>query len=224
MIVIINPNSTTSMTQAMLATARKALPNIDIQGWTSHDGPPAIQGAEDGAAAVPPLLKLVAQANDKGAEAIIIGCFDDTGLSQAREMSHCPVIGIGQAAYHMASLIGPRFSVVTTLAASVPVLESNLAAYGLDKNVGRVRASGVPVLALENDRENACLQVVAEAQRAVEEDEINCIVLGCAGMTHIAEAYGPAFPVAMIDSVWSAAKFAGSLSGIIEPKRHSIRS
>ena len=212
------------MTQAMLATARKAVPEIVIEGWTSHEGPPAIQGAEDGAAAVPPLLKLVAQANDKGAEAIIIGCFDDTGLSLAREMSHCPVIGIGQAAYHMASLIGPRFSVVTTLAASVPVLESNLAAYGLDKNLGRVRASGVPVLALENDRENACLQVVAEAQRAVEEDEINCIVLGCAGMTHIAEAYGDTFPVAMIDSVWAATRIAAVLSCPTEPKHHSIRS
>lgn len=211
------------MTQAMLVTARKALPEADIQGWTSDDGPPAIQGAKDGAAAVPPLLKLVARANEKGAKAIIIGCFDDTGLSLARDLSNCPVIGIGQAAYHMASLIGPRFSVVTTLAASVPVLESNLAAYGLDKNVGRVRASGVPVLALEDDRENACLQVVAEAQKAVDEDKINCIVLGCAGMTHIAEAYGPTFPVAMIDSVWVATRFAGVVSGMIAPKHHPIR-
>ena len=212
MIVIINPNSTTSMTQAMLATARKALPDVDIQGWTSHDGPPAIQGAKDGAAAVPPLLKLVGQANNKGAKAIIIGCFDDTGLSLARDMSNCPVIGIGQAAYHMASLIGPQFSVVTTLAASVPVLECNLAAYGLNKNVGRVRASGVPVLALEDDRDNASVQVVAEAQRAVDEDNIQCIVLGCAGMTHIAEKYGPDFPVTMIDSVLAATRLAGILS------------
>jgi len=212
-IVIINPNSTTSMTQAMLATAQKALPDVDIQGWTSDDGPPAIQGAKDGAAAVPPLLKLVGQANDNGAKAIIIGCFDDTGLRLAREMSNCPVIGIGQAAYHMASLIGPRFSVVTTLAASVPVLERNLAAYGLNKNLGRVRASGVPVLALEDDRESASVQVVAEAQKAVDEDNIQCIVLGCAGMTHIAEKYGPTFPITMIDSVLAATQLAGILSG-----------
>lgn len=201
------------MTQAMLATAQKALPDVDIQGWTSDDGPPAIQGAKDGAAAVPPLLKLVGQANDNGAKAIIIGCFDDTGLRLAREMSNCPVIGIGQAAYHMASLIGPRFSVVTTLAASVPVLERNLAAYGLNKNLGRVRASGVPVLALEDDRESASVQVVAEAQKAVDEDNIQCIVLGCAGMTHIAEKYGPTFPITMIDSVLAATRLAGILSG-----------
>lgn len=211
MIVIINPNSTVSMTDAMLETARNALPECDILGWTSLDGPPAIQGAIDGAAAVPPLLKLVEQANDHGATAIIIGCFDDTGLSRARDLSNCPVIGIGQAAYHMASLIGPRFSVVTTLAASVPVLEENLQTYGLDKNVSRVRASGVPVLALEEDRENASAQVVAEAQRAVKDDNIQCIVLGCAGMTHIADTFGPTFPVAMIDSVRAAVRIAAIL-------------
>lgn len=224
MIIIINPNSTVAMTQAMLETARKAAPNVEIMGWTSHDGPPAIQGAEDGAAAVPPLLALIRQANDLSAGAIIIGCFDDTGLSEAREMSNCPVIGIGQAAYHMASLIGPRFTVVTTLAVSVPVLESNLSHYGLNKNVGRVRASGVPVLALEDDRENASTRVVAEAQRAVEEDDIKCIVLGCAGMTHIAETYGATFPVPMIDSVWAATRLAGILCSNIEPKHHSRQS
>jgi allantoin racemase len=206
----------------MLETARKAVPDIKIEGWTSHHGPPAIQGAEDGAAAVPLLLELVRQANDQGACAIIIGCFDDTGLSEAREISICPVIGIGQAAYHMASLIGPRFSVVTTLAPSVPVLESNLATYGLDKNVGRVRASGVPVLALEDDRENASSRVVAEAQRAVDEDNIQCVVLGCAGMTNIAETYGPSFPVPMIDSVWAAIRLAEVLSGPIQPMPRAI--
>lgn len=211
MIIIINPNSTASMTQAMLETARKAVPDVEILGWTSHDGPPAIQGAQDGAAAVPPLLNLVAQANEHGATAIIIGCFDDTGLQLARDISRCPVIGIGQAAYHMASLIGPRFSVVTTLAASIPVLVNRLAAYGLDQNVRRVRASGVPVLALETDRDNASAQVMAEAQRAVEEDDIQCVVLGCAGMTHIADNYGPGFAVPMIDSVKAAARLAAIL-------------
>lgn len=211
MIIIINPNSTASMTQTMQETARKAVPGAQIVGWTSYDGPAAIQGPKDGAAAVPPLLKLVAKANDQGATAIIIGCFDDTGLAQARDLSHCPVIGIGQAAYHTASLIGPRFSVVTTLAASVPVLEARLVAYGLDKNVGCVRASGVPVLALEMDRDNASTQVLAEARKAVEEDDIQCVVLGCAGMTHIADTYGPTFPVPMIDSVRAAARLAATL-------------
>jgi len=70
---------------------------------------------------------------------------------------------------------------------SIPILAANIKAYGLDANLARVRASGVPVLALEDDRERATQQVKAEIRTAIREDDINSVVLGCAGMVHIAE-------------------------------------
>ncbi|MGY9050423.1 MAG: aspartate/glutamate racemase family protein, partial [Rhodobacterales bacterium] len=185
MIVLINPNSTVSMTDAMVRTAQDVAPGVKVVGWTSHDGPPAIQGPEDGDASVPPLLELVAKASELGARAVIIGCFDDTGLAQARAIATCPVIGIGQAAYHMAVLSGARFSVVTTLAVSVPILEDNIRHYGLWTHLGRVRASGVPVLDLERDPDAAASRVLEEIADAAREDDVNSIVLGCAGMVDI---------------------------------------
>ena len=71
-IIIINPNSTAAMTTAMCAAARGAAPGLSFDGWTSEDGPPAIQGAEDGATATPPLLDLVRKAGREGAEGIVI--------------------------------------------------------------------------------------------------------------------------------------------------------
>ena len=210
MIVIINPNSTQSMTTAMVETARKAAPRTQVVGWTSAGGPPAIQGEQDGDAAIPPLLELVKKADEAGARAIIIGCFDDTGLSAARALATCPVIGIGQAAYHLASLFGQRFSVVTTLDVSVPVLNANVSDYGLDKNLGRIRASGVPVLALEDDRANATKKVKAEIRAAVREDNINSVVLGCAGMVHIVEESDD-ISIKLIDGVQAAVRFATML-------------
>ena len=210
MIVIINPNSTQSMTTAMVETAHKAAPETQVVGWTSAGGPPAIQGEQDGNAAIPPLLELVKKADEAGARAIIIGCFDDTGLSAARALATCPVIGIGQAAYHLASLFGERFSVVTTLDVSVPVLSANVSDYGLDKNPGRIRASGVPVLALENDRANATEKVRAEIRAAVREDNINSVVLGCAGMVHIVEENDD-ISIKLVDGVQAAVRFATML-------------
>ena len=210
MIVIINPNSTVSMTEAMVKTARKAAPNSNIVGWTSIDGPPSIQGEQDGDAAIPPLLKLIGKADYAGAKAIIIGCFDDTGLAQARSIASCPVIGIGQAAYHFASLYGSRFSVVTTLDVSIPILETNIKAYGLDANLARVRASGVPVLALDDDRERATKVVEAEIRSAILEDSINSVVLGCAGMVHITENRGDT-SFKLIDGVHAAVCFVRML-------------
>lgn len=207
MIVIINPNSTVSMTDAMVETAHKAVPSAEVVGWTSVDGPPAIQGEKDGDAAIPHLLTLVKKAEEAGAKAIIIGCFDDTGLSAARALATCPVIGIGQAAYHLASIFGPRFSVVTTLAVSVPVLRQNVRHYGLDRNLVKMRASGVPVLALEEDRENATDRVKAEIKAAIKEDNVDSVVLGCAGMVHIMDERDD-ISVKLIDGVHAAVQFA----------------
>lgn len=211
MIVIINPNSTTSMTDAMLATARRTCPNVQIQAWTSHHGPPAIQGPEDGAACVPPLLKLVTKASDLGARVIIIGCFDDTGLDAARTAATCPVIGIGQAAYHMAVLAGARFSVVTTLSISTPILERNIQAYGFAHNLGKVRASGVPVLALETDPDTSTARVLDEIAQAQANDDIQTVVLGCAGMSHIPARAGSDITVRLIDGVKAAVQIGALL-------------
>jgi allantoin racemase len=211
-ITIINPNSTISMTDAMVAAARAAAPGAGFVGVTSHNGPPSIQGGADGAAALPHFLKLAQAASDAGASAIIIGCFDDTGLAEARALSACPVIGIGQAGYHLAALAGARFSVVTTLAVSVPILAANIAAYGLSEQLGQVRASGVPVLALECDADDAAERVIAEIQRAAHEDGVQSVVLGCGGMVDIPRRAAGRTPVRIIDGVAAAARFAAMLS------------
>jgi allantoin racemase len=210
MIVLINPNSTEVMTHAMVETAAKV--GVTLTGWTSHDGPAAIQGPADGAACIPPLLALVRKASDAGAKAIIIGCFDDTELDAARDIASCPVIGIGQAAYHMAVLSGTRFSVVTTLDVSVPILEKNIHAYGFTSQLARVRASGVPVLDLETDPAGTADVVVGEIKRAVTEDKVDTVVLGCAGMGHIPAHVSNIGHTRLIDGVTSAAQLANILA------------
>lgn len=112
------PNSTEAMTEAMVNAARAAAPGREFAGGTSHPGPPAIRGAEDGAATTPPLLDLVSRADREGAEAIIVGCFDDSGLGEAARRTGRPVVGLGQAAYHLCVLPQWRFSALTTLAVS----------------------------------------------------------------------------------------------------------
>ena len=205
-VVIINPNSTASMTAAMVQVAGRAAPSVRFEGWTSRKGPPAIQGAADGDAATPPLLELVARASAEGYDGIIIGCFDDTGLQQAAEISACPVIGIGQASYHYAALRQWRFSVVTTLSVSVPVLETNIRSSGLDASLGRVRASEVPVLELEKDPGQAGSVIKAEAVKAQSEDDIAAVVLGCAGMVQVVSDVRQALDIEVIDPVECAAR------------------
>jgi len=212
-VVIINPNSTVAMTDAMLATARAAVPALDFEGWTSHKGPPSIQGAEDGRAATAPLLEMVAEAASAGADGIMIGCFDDTALAEAAALAPCPVIGIGQAAFYACALRQWRFSVVTTLSVSVPVIEGNIAHYGLAGFLGRVRASEVPVLELDRAPKAALSPIRGEAENAIQEDGIDALVLGCAGMVRVTTSLRAALPVPVIDPVEAA---AGSIAWLNE--------
>ncbi|MEM6886936.1 MAG: aspartate/glutamate racemase family protein [Pseudomonadota bacterium] len=205
-IVIINPNSTKAMTDAMVEVARGANPRYEFVGWTSAKGPPSIEGAADGALAAPPLLDLVQKASSEGAEGIMIGCFDDTGLQKAAEHAKCAVIGIGQASYHYAALRQWRFSVVTTLSVSVPVLEANIRGAGLANRLARVRASDVPVLDLERRPEASGRKILAEATISAAEDEVDAIILGCAGMVKVVEEVSDALDIAVIDPIVCAAR------------------
>ena len=130
-IAAINPNSTVSMTEKAAVAARVVEPLADIRAVTCHGAPPAIQRPQDGALALPFLLAAVQQAALDGADAAIIACFDDTGLAEARAAVKIPVLGIGEAAFHAAMLLGHRYCVVTTLSVSLPVIAANLRAYGL---------------------------------------------------------------------------------------------
>ena len=200
------------MTYGMLKTANKFNhTQTTLEAWTNYGGPPSIQGHEDGEASVPPMLELIEQANKRGASGIIIGCADDTGLRRARKIANCPVVGIGQSAYHLAALAGDQFSVVTTLSVSVPILEENIRSYGLANKLAKVRASGVKVLELETDPINAQARVLKEIQKAEKNDSISSVVLGCAGMTNIPTVAPDNLKVILIDGVAAGVQVACAL-------------
>ncbi len=210
-ILIINPNSTSSMTRTIEENAKKyAAPETVITALNPLDSPPAIQGAQDGEAALPGVFEIFEQEvlEKKAHDLVIIACFDDTGLAELKERSPVPVLGVGEASYHLARLIGGNFSVVTTLSASVPVIEGNIKAHGFEKWCVRVRASEVPVLNIEDDQSTAMQDISDEIARAITEDNCRSVILGCAGMTRLVEHLSAKFDRPIIDSVGAAVKFA----------------
>ncbi|MCK0207478.1 aspartate/glutamate racemase family protein [Starkeya koreensis] len=209
---LVNPNTTRSMTDKIAAAARAvAAPGTEIVAATSVMGPASIEGHYDDALALPGLLAAIGEAEAAGVDAHIIACFDDTGLDAARTLARAPVVGIGEAGFHMASLIAHRFSVVTTLSRSIPVIEANLMRSGLDRRCAAVRASEVAVLELEAPASDARARISAEIGRAVREDRAEAVVLGCAGMADLARALGEEHGVPVIDGVASAVALAEGL-------------
>ncbi|WGD56608.1 aspartate/glutamate racemase family protein [Bradyrhizobium sp. CB1650] len=209
---VVNPNTTATMTAKIAAAARAAaLPDTVIDARQPTMGPASIEGFYDEAFAVPGMLGCIREADRDGADAHIIACFDDTGLDAARAAARSPVIGIGEAAFHMASLIAARFAVVTTLSVSIVPIEHNLKKYGLAARCGRVRAAEVPVLALEERNTDALAKIAAEITAAISDDRTEAIVLGCAGMADLAAELADTHGLPVIDGVAAAVTLAEGL-------------
>ncbi|WP_114947921.1 aspartate/glutamate racemase family protein [Microvirga calopogonii] len=209
-ICVVNPNTTASMTRKIgSAAAAVAAKGTNIITVNPSFGPPSIEGYFDEAFSVPGLIEEISNAPD--ADAYIVACFDDTGLDTARCITDAPVIGIGEAAFHMATLIAGQFSVVTTLSRSIPAIEGNLVRYGLRTRCAKVRASDVPVLELEAPGSNARHRISDEISAAIRDDRAEAIVLGCAGMTDLASSLWQEHGIPVLDGVTCAVKLCEGL-------------
>ena len=214
-ILIINPNTTARMTEAIGRAGRRAASaETEIIAVNPADGPVSIEGYYDEAFSVPGLLAEIAKGEAIGVSAHIIACFDDTGLEAARCASLAPVIGIGEAAFHLASMLGHRFSVITTLSRSIAAIENNLLKYGLAGRCASVRACELPVLSLDDPASDAGAKIGAEIELAKQEDKAEVIVLGCAGMAELAARLAARHGVPVIDGVASAVKLAETLAAL----------
>src|SRR5262249_20359747 len=170
-ILVVNPNTTASMTEKIGAAARAAASTgTTITAVNPETGPESIEGYYDEALSVPGLLAEIAKGEKRSVAGHIIACFDDTGLDAARALARAPVVGIGEAAFQLASLIAGSFSVVTTVGRAIPAIQQNLVRYGLITRCARVRAAEIPVLALEDPQSDARRRIEEEIELARRED------------------------------------------------------
>lgn len=220
-IAILNPNATDTMTQDMVALARSVVPaDVNVIGATNLRGPAAIQGEADAVACLPGLFDMAGDAVEQGADVIIIGCFDDTGLDTMRSSLPCPVIGLGEASMVTACLVAPRFAVVTTTQGSVPVIEENITRMGLEPRCAGVHAAGIPVLELE--RETAALQ--QSISNLAASSDATAIILGCAGMSTMASMLHAPASTRLVDPVRAAVGLSGVLDDATLPRSGPGRS
>lgn len=106
----------------------------------------------------------------------------------------------------MATMLGHRFSVVSTGRRSIPLKESMIHHYHLDLCAASVRCP------LEEDSDKSMEEKLFEAAHlAVEEDHAEVIVLGCAGLCDLAERMQEELKVPVLDGVICALILASGL-------------
>ncbi len=211
-ILIVNPNTTQSMTDKIAEAARSvAATDTEILAINPQDGPASVEGYYDEAFAVPGLLREIRKGESMGIDGYIVACFDDPGLHAVRSIAKGPAVGICEAAVYAASMVAGSFTVVTTLRSSVPAIEKVVRGYGRDHFCRRVRAAEIPVLDLEKEGSEARFLIEAEIERAVNEDSAEAIILGCAGMADLTRQLTEKFGLPVIDGVAAAVKMVEGL-------------
>lgn len=172
--------------EALKEYSAPARPDTEISVASIDRGPASIESRYDEALAVPDVVEKIVQAEKDGVSAVIVDCMADPGVEAAREMVSIPVVGPAEVSYHVAAVLGHRFSVITVLDTLAPVIDHNVAKAGLTGRLASIRAVNIPVLELD-DREALLNALVGQSVGAVREDGAHVIVLGCTGMAGLSE-------------------------------------
>ena len=171
-------------------------------------------------------LQEAEKAPTEGFDGVIIYCGSDPGLRAAKEKLDIPVVGLGESSYHLASMLGNSFSVMTVgppnlVATQCRRVRDHLKVYALEHKCASVRSVAIPVIDLEKEKAEQEQRVFAEATKAIEEDGADTIVLGCGGMLGVAEQVSQQLGVPVIIPAIAALKICESLirMGLVQSKR-----
>lgn len=210
-ILVVNVNTTRSMTDSIAATARAvASPGTEIVGLTPRFGAVSVEGSYESYLAAVAVMETVRSHPDPY-DAVIQAGYGEHGREGLQEIVDVPVVDITEAAATTAQFLGHRYSVVTTLDRTVPLIEDRLLLAGLSQRCASVRASGLAVLELESDPDRAVAAIAEQAELAVREDHAEVICLGCGGMAGLTEAVAARTGAPVVDGVAAAVTIAEGL-------------
>lgn len=174
---IIVPNITDRWNGPILEEFKKwAEAGTEISVANIRKGPESIESEFDEETAAPFVLEEVKRAEKEGMDGIVLFCFGDVAIHAAREAVSIPVMGLGESAQLLATLLGDRFAILTTISNAIPRLRRKSKAMGLDGKLCSVRAINLPVL-----NENRAIEeeaLLREGRTSVEQGA-DVIVLGC---------------------------------------------
>ena len=199
-ILIINPNTSESMTDKIRAVAEAAKrDDCEVTVICPAHGPITIESSYDEAYAIAPTIDLVKQANEEGHDAIILACFCDVGVEAAKEISSIPILGLEEATLSVALLLGAKFGIMTEKRPRVAMKERHVRRHGLLERLASVRPLGLSVAELDADPERTKAAGMALARQMVEEDGAEVIIMGCAAMAGYSDDLERELQVTVLD-------------------------
>ncbi|TVP95479.1 MAG: hypothetical protein EA338_11930 [Roseinatronobacter sp.] len=221
-LLIINPNSSASVTARIDDAAQAACqPGEQITTIRAIGAPDLIVTPEDARAAETAVTQTLA-AWQHPVDGVILASFGDTGLDAVRAQTSVPVVGIAQSAYAMASVVGPRMSIVSFAPTMADALRKTALGYGHGDRLAAMHM--VEGASWDDPGEIQVLlapHLLALCQKSAREDGVSSIVLGGGPLAGLAARLQAQVTVPVIDGTTAAIATLRVALGATPPHREA---
>jgi len=179
-ILVINPNTAKETAELMEAECKKiAYPGTTVHATyikpTEEISAYKVFSYVDLAICTVESIKIAWKARNNY-DGIIVAGFSDVGVDAMKEMLDIPVLGIAEAAYHVAALLGHRFTVLTGTSKWTPPKHDYVKALGVESKAVSFRSYSEWD---ENDSyESLKKKLIDVANRAIKDDGAEVVILG----------------------------------------------
>ena len=154
------------------------------------------------------------RAEEAGYDALVLDTVSDSGMYVLRSRLSIPVIGPGLVSYCVATMLGKKFSIITMWNKWIPLYERNLDSYHLWEKCASIRAVEVspdPEKLFAGKEEEMFAQLTEEAQKAIDEDGADVILLGSTTMHEAGDYMNRHLPAPVINPGPVAIKLAEAI-------------
>jgi allantoin racemase len=146
-------------------------------------------------------------------DAIVIGCFYDVGLREAREVSGRAIVTAPcQSATAIASNLGNTFSVLVGRRKWIPKMSENVRLYGHEHRLMSMVPLELGVHDFQADPELTHDRLLSAGRKAIEEDGAEVLILGCTAEYGFNRKMQDELGVPVIDAVTAPFKYAEFLT------------
>jgi allantoin racemase len=215
-LLVINPNTTTDITQRMLDVGRAlAPPDVILFGQNGRFGARYISDRPSFVIAGHAVLDAFAMHSGE-VDGVLLACFGDPGLLALKEIAGIPVVGMAEAAFAAAASGGRRFGIVTGGLRWRPMLHDLAGELGFADRLAWIETLTLTGGQIAADPD-AAVPVLAEACGAAERQGAETVILGGAGLVGLAAKVQPLVGLPVICSVTAAFQAAFTALDAPEP-------
>jgi allantoin racemase len=208
-ILLVNGNSSQSVTDRMAGLAMSAAPQVEFRPYTPQGGPAYVSTPADVALAAEKVVETIEfAARDDEPDGCIIACFGEPGLLEARRRFNFPIIGMAEASMLTAMQLGGNFAILTLGEHWPAMLHDLVKLYGVqDRCTAIERIEGTP-FELMADPQRAAESVTAAAEKCGAQ----IVIIGGAALTGLASAIGSLPGILLVDCLQASIAQAMALT------------